>query len=180
MTHVRVEAGRVLVGQWDDDWGWCDEPDGHDPDDARQLAAALLAAADEGDRQRAAIRAACAGGHDWGEPHNTQVPDKATWRICARPGCRAYDEQPGWVPFAGRWHPDPLTGREITCTGPGCDACDSVAVGQAVHAMMSDARDRMEAAFLVPVSTSVLEGTASGPLTATVKEWPTGEGRYGS
>lgn len=139
MTHILVQHGQILVGQQDSDGSWADDPEQYDPDEAREHAAALNLAADECDRQRATIQAACAGGHDWGEPYNAQVPEKVTGRSCTRDGCHEHDEQPGWMPFAGRYHPDILMGQVIDCTGPGCDTCDALAVGKAFQISLRDA-----------------------------------------
>lgn len=147
MKDVLAENGAVLVGYQDGSgWGWETGPDEYSPAEARAFAAELLAKADEAERQLEQIRQACAGGHDWGSGWNEQRGDKrTTMHCCRRPGCREYDEQDGWIQYAGRQHFDPF-GRDAECTGPGCEHCNTEQLRAALRAKLNELTD----SFLVP------------------------------
>jgi hypothetical protein len=144
---ARVERGWVVIGTDCD----CRDADTMTPEAARTHAAWLLAAADECDRQREAILAACADGHDWGELHNgwNHWPDtKVCTHYCRREGCDGREELPGWVQFAGRLHFDPVSGHRVECYGPGCDPCDMEKLGTVLRGALSDAMAELDRAVL--------------------------------
>lgn len=137
---IYAEHGRVhiMIGE-----GYEREHETCTPNEAREYAQQIIAAADECDRQAEAIRAACVDGHDWGSGVN-MVRDwtkhsPVTMRRCNRDGCDASETLDGWAHFAGRLHIDPYTGRRVDCYGPGCENCADEKVGKAIRAMWANA-----------------------------------------
>lgn len=135
MTRVVVQDGQILVGRPGYDGGWADDPDEYTPAEALALAADLIAGTNECKRQLVAIEMACVEGHAWGERINSHCGGpNVTLRACTRPGCHERNTEPGWMPFAGRYHPNPFGNQPIDCTGPGCYACEEAAIGEALRA----------------------------------------------
>lgn len=136
---VRVENGRIIDGHGDDEREY-------DPTEARQHAAELIAAADECERQQRDTEAACKReGHDWGPWLNGYSPWRNHARRCQR-GCRfGYEQEPGWMPFAGLHHTDPVFGGMLECCGPGCEHCATMRLGSAIRELFADARERLDA-----------------------------------
>jgi hypothetical protein len=140
-----ASAGRVV--RRDDEGGTID----YEVDEARAMLAELTAAIAEAEQQAIRIAAACADGHDWGEPYNAWHfwPDtKVCVRYCRRDGCHEREELPGWVEFAGQLHHDPVTGRRIECTGPGCDACEMRKLGGEMRRIFADGFAALDRAVL--------------------------------
>jgi len=129
VSTVWAKHGLVYLGDREAENG----PDSFSPDEAREHAAALLIAADEAEQQAAALAALCDQGHDWGPLRNGF--DHTTIRHCHRARCNGVEQHPGWMPFAGRWHPGMVHPYipQVDCTGPGCDRCEDEALGQAIH-----------------------------------------------
>jgi hypothetical protein len=94
------------------------------PEEAREHARELLAAADQADAQLAAIAAACAGGHDWRIRNSHPLDgDKYHVHSCRRAGCRERRVEDGWVPFEPKVHHTRWGDRD--CYGPGCRYCET-------------------------------------------------------
>lgn len=146
---VRVEHSTVLIRTQ------CDECEdiACSPVGARDLAARILAAADQAEANVRAIEAACADGHEWGSYLNgwRSWPDtKVTVRYCKREGCEGRIEEPGWVQFAGRLHFEPTSGRyaqQVACYGPGCERCDDEKLGAALRGILLGGMSAMEQAM---------------------------------
>lgn len=137
---VWAELGLVYLGDREAE----DGPDAFSPDAAREHAAALLLAADEAEQQAAVLAALCDQGHDWGPYYNAF--DHHTVRRCRRARCIEAEQHPGWMPFAGRWHPGMVHPYipQVDCTGPGCDRCADEALGQAMRGIFRAAFNAYE------------------------------------
>lgn len=135
---VRVENDHIALS-------FGDEDERLTPTEARQLAAELTAAADECERQHAETEATCEReGHDWGLWLNGYAPFRNHARRCQR-GCKfGYEQEPGWMPFAGLHHIDPFFGGELECSGPGCEHCDTMRLGAAIWEMFADLDKRLD------------------------------------
>lgn len=136
-----AQDGRVWIRSGHDD-------EDLDPDEAREMAAQLTRHAEEADGQLAAIQAACADGHDWGDWHNQHYTDgiRRAKRYCQRRGCRTNERANGWAPFVAMPHP-PMT---VECIGLGCDVCDQVRLGQQLNKLLGDVMTMMEKTLFNP------------------------------
>lgn len=140
MPDVHAKDGSVHIAISGD-------PDELTPDEARQLAHDLTAAAASAEQQLRTNWALCeAEGHDWSTWFNGYNPWRNHFRHCQRPGClEPHEQYPGWMPFAARPHADMFGPRQ--CSGPGCDHCETEQFGKALSGFLREAAAGM-AGFL--------------------------------
>lgn len=125
------------------------DPDELTPDEARQLADDLTAAAGEAERQQRANWALCDVEHDWSQWFNGHNPFRNHYRRCQRPNCvDGYEQYPGWMPFAGRPHVGMFGPRQ--CYGPGCDHCEAEDFGTVMRTFLRGAAVAADAVLAEP------------------------------